>query len=329
MNHRPLWGLSQDSNSLQLFTPNSFLRVDVPHAEIITDDPDGHTSKEALKALYEAQHRRIEYLWHEFHAGYLSELRKFAKATKKRFSLQPLKVGDIVLYEAVGEKARNFWPVARVSKLIMGNDGNPRAAEIEKYAPNEINTELRLKKYGKKKQLSPMERRVVTGWFKPMPRSYPITKLAPYEFWYNATVPTAVTDDDDVGKLPAHVKPTVRCRRRIPNNDAIGVLPIPAPITTRRQRGITKPIMVSYHLQSDDCDTSKIPRKCKGGNVRITLRSKVKDDMNISIPVTTYDDLEPVDKVATKTSRCYSDLVAFCSKSSYFMARVMFIATTE
>jgi hypothetical protein len=51
----------------------------------------------------------------------------------------------------------------------MGSDGNARAAYIEKFVPNEVNHELRLTKYKGRsmKKLTPLEKRAVTGYFKP------------------------------------------------------------------------------------------------------------------------------------------------------------------
>jgi hypothetical protein len=303
LNHRPLWGLNQDPSSLRMFTPNSFLRVDVPHAAIYTNDPAGATSKEVLKALYEAQHRRIDYLWKEFHTGYMSEL---AKGNKKKFSSKPLKVGDLVLFYAK-DVSRNFWPIARITGLIMGSDGNARAAYIEKFVPNEVNHELRLTKYKGRsmKKLTPLEKRAVTGYFKPQKQTYPVSKLAPYEFWYNVDSPTIIKDDDDaedLGVLPSKLKP------------------IP-----KRQKGVTTPVMMTYHLQSIDCAPSSIHQTCKGGNLRIMLKSRAgKKKKIVELPITSYDDLQPFDQKPTKVSTCYEDLVTFCCTSSYYMASVTF-----
>jgi hypothetical protein len=189
----------------------------------------------------------------------------------------------------------------------MGSDGNARAAYIDKYVPNEVNHELRLTKYKGRsmKKLTPLEKRAVTGYFKPQKQTYPVSKLAPYEFWYNVESPTIVKDDEDaedLGVLPSKLKP------------------IP-----KRQKGVTTPVMMTYHLQSLDCAPSLIHQTCKGGNLRIMLKSRAgKKKKVVELPITSYDDLQPFDQKPTKVSTCYEDLVTFCCTSSYYMSSVVF-----
>jgi hypothetical protein len=188
----------------------------------------------------------------------------------------------------------------------MGTDGNARAAYIQKYVPNEVNQELRLRDYGTKRVLTPMEKRKVTGYFKPQKQTYPVSKLAPYEFWYNVEPPTTVIeneDAEDLCTLPAKIKPI-----------------------RKRQKGVTTPVMMTYHLQSEDCTTSLIPQRCKGGNLRIMLKSRAgKKKKIVELPITSYDDLKPLDQKPTKVSIGYDDLVTFCCTSSYYMANVTFV----
>ncbi|GFT92239.1 hypothetical protein NPIL_332741 [Nephila pilipes] len=59
-------------------------------------------------------------------------------------SSQTLVVGDIVLLESDGKK-RNYWPLARVLELILGNDGQNRVfCPLEKDDPKQAKKDLPL-----------------------------------------------------------------------------------------------------------------------------------------------------------------------------------------
>jgi hypothetical protein len=58
-------------------------------------------------------------MWQQFHEEYLAHMRMF-HIRKGCFSKRPIKVGDVVLVKKDNKVARNFWPIAKVAKVVAG-----------------------------------------------------------------------------------------------------------------------------------------------------------------------------------------------------------------
>jgi hypothetical protein len=227
MNNRPLWGLSQDPGSVRIIKPNSFKNVTVENSTVETSDPIGVSTELLLKELYEAQHKRIAEIWQEFHLGYMSALRAHARKTKLKFTINDLKIGDLVLYESPGT-VRNFWPIARITGFVPPRDGKSKAVRLSKYVPNEVDQKLKEKLYPGKNRLTNEMRRYVMGHFKQMPNTYSIRRLAPYEFWGQVIRPCDIVGND-VDRLPAQIlEPTVFPKKKHrPPTVLVGDVPVP------------------------------------------------------------------------------------------------------
>jgi hypothetical protein len=344
LNHRPLWGLTQDPTSVNVITPMSFLRVSVLISQILGGDPAGQASKEALIELYEVQHRRINHLWKEFHLGYMQALRQFAKKKGHTFNTNELKEGDLVLYEAP-RHVRNFWPIARISKIYRNSKGVISNVKLHKYVPNEINQPLRLQLYGTKRLTAEMKRELM-GYFKEQPNTYPVQKLAPYEFWNDITDPTKKIDipGKETDRLPAKIirridditstegfkpKPILRKRKitvpqkpkkpeKVFRQGSRQSSRIAAKVHFADATAGLDPIIFTFKLQDEDCCDSDLPLECKGGVVRLTLHS-IGNKLPIKeygFPIKDPEDIN-VNKPVTKVCNALSAVVAFCRDSPY------------
>jgi hypothetical protein len=320
----------------------------------LSSDPAGQASKEALKNLYEIQHKRIEHLWREFHLGYMAALRQFSMKKGQKFNPDELKIGDLVLYEAP-KHVRNFWPIAKISGLITNRKGNVVSVRLKKYVPNEINQPLRLSKYGSKRMTTEMKRELL-GYFKEQPNTYPIQKIAPYEFWNDITDPTKKKDnpEEPADRLPARITKTVRLKYMPRKRDSTDPY-VPSTAATnasykrraefaraRKRKALqaeqenkttptlvhfsdepSEPIIFTYHEQSEDCSQSRFPLECKGGVVRLTLESKRAEDpiKRYKLPISILDEHS---NEISKERTAFFALVAFCRKSPYKMTQVQF-----
>jgi hypothetical protein len=116
--------------------------------------------------------------------GYIAALRVHHNWDQK--SKRPeIKVGDFVLVPQ-HKVIKSRWPIARITKLIHDSTyGNVKAAMIEYYVANKINVKKRNLLFKRKRtaDLTPEERRQVTGYFKPGDRAVLLEKLYPYEMW--------------------------------------------------------------------------------------------------------------------------------------------------
>ena len=63
-------------------------------------------------------------LWRRWRMEYL----RFLRISSKYHSSVPISVDDIVLVEEDSKK--ELWPIARVTNLLPGVDGNVRSAEV-------------------------------------------------------------------------------------------------------------------------------------------------------------------------------------------------------
>jgi hypothetical protein len=160
--------------------------------------PDKQLSLEIYKQLKEDQSKRMKQMFLQFHQEYLTYMRQYHRS-KGCFSKVPIKVGDFVLIKNAGP-ARNFWPIARVTKILPTNDGIIRRVMIQKYLPFAINAALREAKYGKKDNQTLTKKQVqeLTGYFEDQERPYSVMNLVPYELWKGQQ---AEPEDMDQGQV--------------------------------------------------------------------------------------------------------------------------------
>ena len=81
-----------------------------------------------LTRAWRHQRRVSHHLLRRWTSEYVSALRSCTVYPRRRPTDVP-KVGDVVLVH--GEEPRGRWPMARVTGLILGTDGHPRAAHVE------------------------------------------------------------------------------------------------------------------------------------------------------------------------------------------------------
>jgi hypothetical protein len=136
-----------------------------------------------LEKLKSAQTLQLRKLWHQVRMSYFTELQAFHN---KRIPAKErvLKNGNLVLIKN-DWSARNYWPIGRVKETIAGSDGKIRTVWLEKYVPNEINRSLALEKYGVRagKHLTKIQRKELTGFFKPLEEAQAVKNLIPFELW--------------------------------------------------------------------------------------------------------------------------------------------------
>ena len=74
------------------------------------------------------QRRVSDHLIRRWTSEYVAALRAWSVSPRGRPTRVP-SVGDVVL--VAGEGPRGRWPLARVTGLILGSDGHPRAAKVD------------------------------------------------------------------------------------------------------------------------------------------------------------------------------------------------------
>lgn len=123
LNSRPLTALSSDPNDFQALTPGHFL-IGAPLASVpelrLADIPDNRLTQ---WQLYRALNQRI---WKRWSREYLHTLQQRLKWTKPTRNLQ---VGDLVLLHQ--DTPPLTWPLARVTKVTLGQDNTVRVVEVK------------------------------------------------------------------------------------------------------------------------------------------------------------------------------------------------------
>jgi hypothetical protein len=198
VNSRPLYAIPSGINDLEVTTPNHFKSVPFNIEEkYFPLNIDLNT--EVYKQLRREQTKQLREMWRQFHEEYLTHMRKF-HVRKGCFSKHPIKVGDIVLIKKE-QVARNFWPLAKVAKVIAGKrDGYIRTVMVQKYLPFAINAALRrtLHKTDSNQDLTEDQVRNLTGYFEDMRHTQSVANLVPYELWKGDQ---AEPEDMDTGQV--------------------------------------------------------------------------------------------------------------------------------
>ncbi|XP_037034300.1 uncharacterized protein LOC119073091 [Bradysia coprophila] len=115
VNSRPLTYVSLESDEDEALTPNHFLFGSSNALKPIGDTTPRDLNRNDWRALQEM----TKHFWHRFVLEYLPDLTKRTKWFK---SVEPIKVGDVVLN--IDERnPRNEWPKGIVEEVIVAKDG--------------------------------------------------------------------------------------------------------------------------------------------------------------------------------------------------------------
>lgn len=124
LNSRPLTPLSPDPTDLSALTPSHFLigrpLLSVPYPQVT------NIKIEQLRRYDRINHIK-QHFWKRFSNEYVSLLQT---KTKWFHSTGQLKIGTLVLLKEAGQPPL-LWPLARVTKIFPGVDGDSRVAELK------------------------------------------------------------------------------------------------------------------------------------------------------------------------------------------------------
>jgi hypothetical protein len=197
INNRPLYIIPSGINDLEVSTPNTFNNVEFNiEAKYFPFNID--LSLHQYKQMKLDQSKQLKEMWQQFHQEYLTQMRAF-HCRKGCFSKKPIKVGDIVLIKK-DQVARNFWPIAKVVKIIPSKDGRIRKVMVQKYLPFAINAKLRKAKNlpDDNQSLTADQIRELTGYFDEMRHTQVVDNLVPFELWKGEQ---AEPEDMDTGQV--------------------------------------------------------------------------------------------------------------------------------
>ena len=123
VNSRPLTHISDDVNDLQALTPNHILfGLHRTWGYVAETSGDDITSRKKWRQVQVLRNR----FWEQWKKQYLPTLTQRRKWKEKIPNLKP---GALVLLDDDTPKRRS-WPLARVTKVLPGDDGIVRVAEI-------------------------------------------------------------------------------------------------------------------------------------------------------------------------------------------------------
>ena len=133
LNNKPLIELSSNPDDFEALTPNHLLlsRLGACLPPCSYDEKD---------SSHKRQWRRVQHcadvFWQRWKREYLTTLQVRQKWTCKKPNLKP---GDLVLVTDVS-LPRNQWPLGRISRVVVSNDGLCRAAfvTINKYRDSDV-----------------------------------------------------------------------------------------------------------------------------------------------------------------------------------------------
>ena len=148
INSRPISYLSSDDTEEPL-TPAHLLcgrrLLSLPDSICYTDpEEDYGLSQEHLTKRLVYLNKLMNDFWNRWRTEYLLELRDAHRYVGKTSDKNPVHVGDVVLVHDT--KPRGFWKLARITKLISGQDGHVRGAVLKVASsnkkPNTLNRPL-------------------------------------------------------------------------------------------------------------------------------------------------------------------------------------------
>ena len=123
INARPIVAVSNDPDCPEILSPSALLTLKLESDQMPLGNLD-------IKDLYRDQWKQVQYLadqfWVRWRREYLPTLQCRRDWHTER---DPLKVGDVVLLKDE-DVARNYWPLARISKVFPSKDGRVRKVEV-------------------------------------------------------------------------------------------------------------------------------------------------------------------------------------------------------
>jgi hypothetical protein len=138
INSRPLTYMHSDKDELQFISPNSFLKMWCNSNIIFKNEmdinsmdylPDHNMLNVTFSKLHEICNE-FKIIWKE---QYLLSLREQSRSLFQDSWENRMKVGDIV-FVSDPKRSRPFWPMARIVKLNIGDDGCIRSVYLAKSA---------------------------------------------------------------------------------------------------------------------------------------------------------------------------------------------------
>ena len=130
LNSRPLTYIDVEDID-EALTPSHLMHgkrlLTLPDADLTLEEEDDRhvlTRREAYLI------RTLCHYWRRWKGEYLLELREYHNLSVKKKNLPSIQEGDIVIIHEGGRVPRSQWKLGKVEKLIEGNDGKVRSAEM-------------------------------------------------------------------------------------------------------------------------------------------------------------------------------------------------------
>ena len=123
INNRPLTYVYEDLTEEPL-TPNHLIFGKRIHRNVKSNE-----NIDKVEDISENLKNLLEHFWKRWQFEYLLELREFHKVRSHVKDNELIKLNDIVLISEENIK-RNKWRIGRINKLLRGNDGKVRGAEV-------------------------------------------------------------------------------------------------------------------------------------------------------------------------------------------------------
>ena len=137
VNSRPLTYRCADDSSLDIITPNHFIKPYVDNSLLFKSENENLLKAETpcrRQVIKTLEHR--EYLAEKFremwYQEYLTSLRELHKDLHEINFENKVKVNDVVLVKGPPMTKRPFWQLGRVVELIPGYDGKCRSVKVRK-----------------------------------------------------------------------------------------------------------------------------------------------------------------------------------------------------
>lgn len=128
VNSRPLARVKEDPGEQLPITPSQILMgyniTSAPFPEV----PTTGSEKDIVKKLWARRQHLLQIGRRRFIKDYVQDLRAHRKG--QEYIDEPLKVGDLVVYEE-GSGKRTDWPLGRVTQLFPGRDGKVRSVGLQ------------------------------------------------------------------------------------------------------------------------------------------------------------------------------------------------------
>ena len=135
INNRPLTYYSSTDPSLDIVTPNSFLKPSLSQSlsfgHLEGSELRSPNHKDILSSLSRREDtlEQFKTLWHE---QYLLSLRENSRDVYSADWIDRIKTNDIVLIGSPVD-SRPFWKLGRVQELLTGSDGRTRCARVRRH----------------------------------------------------------------------------------------------------------------------------------------------------------------------------------------------------